>query len=183
MWKIIGLFLRKNYLLRCSGWLSLLNWIRTLTLSLLLKLPSRKLDTWFVVWIFFLLKLLCISVNPSYDHEYSYYIWTGAPICYLELLDKLQKGIYRTVGPSLAASLEHLAHGQIVARLNLVYMCYFGRCSSELARLVLLPYSWGRSTRYSDRLHDFSVTIPIYYKDVYVNSVFPCTAKLKSNLL
>ena len=36
----------------------------------------------------------------------------------------------------------------------------------------------GRSTRYSDRLHDFSVTIPRCYKDVYVNSFFPHTAKL-----
>ena len=36
--------------------------------------------------------------------------WAGAPICYLELLDKLQKQISRTVGRSLAASLEPLAH-------------------------------------------------------------------------
>ena len=27
MWKWMGLFLRKNHLLRCWGWLSLLNWI------------------------------------------------------------------------------------------------------------------------------------------------------------
>ena len=33
------------------------------------------------------------------------------------------------------------------------------------------------STRYSDRLHDFSVTIPRYYKDVYVNSFFTRTAR------
>ena len=46
--------------------------------------------------------------------------------CFLELLDKLEKRICRTVGPSLAASLEPL--------------------------------------------HDFSVTIPRYYKDVNVNS-------------
>ena len=32
------------------------------------------------------------------------------------------------------------------------YKYYFGRCSSELAQLVALPYSWRRSTRYSDRL-------------------------------
>ena len=38
---------------------------------------------------------------------------------------------------------------------------------------TLLPHSQGRSTRYSDRLHDFSVTIPRYYKDAYVNSFFP----------
>ena len=37
-------------------------------------------------------------------------IWAGAPSCYLELLDKLQKPICRIVGPSLAASLELLAH-------------------------------------------------------------------------
>ena len=38
------------------------------------------------------------------------HVWDGAPTCYLELLDKLQKWIYRTVCPSLAASLELLAH-------------------------------------------------------------------------
>ena len=35
-----------------------------------------------------------------------------------------------------------------------------------------------RSTRYSDRLHDFSVTISRCHKDVYVNSFFPCTDSL-----
>ena len=77
-----------------------------------------------------------------------------------------------------AASLEHLAHCRNVASLNHFYRHYFGRCSSELAQLVPLPFSRGRSTRYSDRLHDFSVTIPTCYKDVYVNSFFPCTAQL-----
>ena len=33
MWKWMGLFLRKNHLLRCWGWLSLPNWIEALTLS------------------------------------------------------------------------------------------------------------------------------------------------------
>ena len=70
---------------------------------------------------------------------YCCYIWAGAPSCYLELLDKLQKQICRTVGPSLPASLEPLAH-------HLFYRYYFGRCSSELAQLVPLPYSRGRST-------------------------------------
>ena len=59
---------------------------------------------------------------------------------------------------------------------------YFGRCSSELAQLVPLPYSRGRSTRYSDRLHDFSVTISRCYKDVYVNSFSPRTARLCNSL-
>ena len=61
MWKWICLFLRKNRLLRCLGWLSLLNWVGALTLSLLLKLPPRKLEPWFVLWSFFLMRLLCIE--------------------------------------------------------------------------------------------------------------------------
>ena len=42
--------------------------------------------------------------------EYCCQVWAGAPSYYLELLDKVQKRIYRTVGPSLAAPLEPLAH-------------------------------------------------------------------------
>ena len=47
--------------------------------------------------------------------EYCCHVWAGAPSCYLELLDKLQKRIGRTVGPSLATSLKHLAHCRNVA--------------------------------------------------------------------
>ena len=104
--------------------------------------------------------------------EYCCYVWAGAPICYFHWLDKLQKRICRIVGTSLAASLEPLTHRRNVASLSLVYRYYFGRCSSELAQLVSLPFSRGRSTCYSDRLHDFAVTIPVCYKDVYVNSTF-----------
>ena len=109
---------------------------------------------------------------------YCCHVWTGTPSCYLKLLDKLQKRICRTIGPSLAASLEPLAHRRNVASLSLFCRYYFGRCSSELAQLVPLPYSRGRSTCYSDRLHDFSVTVPRCYKDVYVNSFFPHTVRL-----
>ena len=100
--------------------------------------------------------------------EYCCHVWAGAPSCYLELLNKLQKRMCRTVDPSLAASLEPLAHHQNVTSLSLFYRYYFGRCSSELAQLILLPYSCGRSTCYSPRC----------YKDVYVNSFFPRTARL-----
>ena len=79
--------------------------------------------------------------------EYCCHVWPGGPSCYLELLDKLQKRICLTVGSSLAASLEPLAHRQNVASLSLFYWHYFGRCSSELAQLVPIPFSRGRSTR------------------------------------
>ena len=81
--------------------------------------------------------------------EYYCHVWPGAPSYYLELLDKLQKWICRTLGPS-----KPLANCRNVATLRLFYRYYFGRCLSELAHLVPLPYSRGRSTRYSDRLHD-----------------------------
>ena len=63
--------------------------------------------------------------------EYCCHVWAGAPSCYLELLDKLQKRKCRTVGPSLAASLEPLAHHRNVASLSLFSKYYFERCSSE----------------------------------------------------
>ena len=47
--------------------------------------------------------------------EYCCHAWAGAPSCYLKLLDKVQKRICRTVGPSLADSLEPLAHYRNVA--------------------------------------------------------------------
>ena len=69
-----------------------------------------------------------------------------------------------------------------MANLSLFCRYYFGRCSSELAQLFPLPFSRGMSTHYSDRLHDFSVTIPRCYKDVYANSFFPRTAKLWNSM-
>ena len=122
------------------------------------------------------------TMLPSIEYCGHIWVWAGAPSCYLELLDKLQKQICRTLGPSLAASLKPLAHGWNVASLSLFCRYYFGRCFSELAELVPLPFSWGRSTHYSDRLHDFSVTIPRCYKDVYVSSFFPRTARLWNSL-
>ena len=73
--------------------------------------------------------------------EYCCHVWAGAPGCCLELLDKLQKQICRTVGPSPDASLEPLARCRNVVILSLFYRYYFGRCSSELAQLVPLPFS------------------------------------------
>ena len=70
--------------------------------------------------------------------EYCSYIWHSAPSCYLEFLDKLQKRIRRTSGPSLTTSLELLGHRQNVARLSLIYRYYFARCSFELDQLVPL---------------------------------------------
>ena len=180
MWKWMGLFLRKNNLLRCWGWLSLLNWIGALRLSLLLKLSPRKLKLWFVLWSFFLLRSLCISINLPYSHVWNTVVMPGLVLlvaiwsCWISY-----KNGYGSFTCCISAPLTHC---QNVASLSLFCSYYFGRCSSELAQLVPLPYSWGRSTRYSDRLHDFSVAIPRCYKDVYVNSFFRLTVRLCNSL-
>ena len=77
MWKWVGLFLKKNHLLRCCGWLSLLNWIGALTLPVLLKLSPRKLAPWCVIWSFFLLGFLCIPINLPYDHAWNTFVMSG----------------------------------------------------------------------------------------------------------
>ena len=143
------------------------------------KTTSKKIETLICSMKFLspgvALHLYKSTIQPCI--EYCCHVWAGAPSWYLELLDKIKKEICRTVGPSLAASPEPVAHHQNVACLSLFYSYYFGTCSSELTQLVPL-YSQGVSTRYSDRLHDFFVTIPWCYKDVYVNCSFPPTAGL-----
>ena len=75
-----------------------------------------------------------------------------------------------------------LAHLRNAASLSLSFVYYFGRCSSELDELVPLPPHRGRSTCCSNRLHDFSVTIPGCCKNFYVNSFFPHTPRLWNSL-
>ena len=134
----------------------LLNWIGTLTLSLLLKLPPRKLKPWFAPWSFFLLRLLFISINLSYSLVWNLLsCWSISSSCYMDMLDKLQKKLCMTAGPSFIASLETWAHHQNVASASLFYKYYFGGCSFKLAKLVPLPHSHGKSTRYSNSLHNF----------------------------
>ena len=50
------------------------------------------------------------GLYPNAYYEDCCHIWAGAPSYYLELLEKLQKQICKTDGPSLAASLEPLVH-------------------------------------------------------------------------
>ena len=88
------------------------------------------------------------------------YVLAGPSICCLEMLDKQQKQVYRKYIAKaysksryiLAAFIEPMGHHWGVAEV--------------LAELVAFSYSFRRSTHYSDRLYDFSVTIPRCYKDL-----------------
>ena len=116
-------------------------------------------------------------MNPPYVHVWNTVVTSGlVPLVATWNCQTSCKNKYVVL--LLAASLEPLADRRNVASLSLFYRYYFGRFSSELAQLVPLPFSRGRCTLYSDRLHDFLVTIPRCYKDGYVNSFFSHTARL-----
>ena len=100
--------------------------------------------------------LLCINKSTILScMEYYCHFWNDAPSCYLEMLDKLQKPIYKIIAPLFVATLEPLAYHRNGAILIVFYRYSFGRYSSELAQLVPLPYCQASPTRYSDRLGEF----------------------------
>ena len=68
------------------------------------------------------------------------------------------------IGLCRTTFLETLACRRNVASLRLFCRHYFGRFSSELAQMVPLHHFRGSSIRHSDRLYDFSVTIPRCFK-------------------
>ena len=104
---------------------------------------------------------------------YCLYDQVGAPSYSLNIQDEVRKQECGTDNHSF----ETLPHCLNVATLSFFCRYCFGRCSSELAELFLLPYLSGISTRYSNRLHDFSVTILGCCNDVSVSSFFPYTTR------
>ena len=86
--------------------------------------------------------------------ECCYQAWVLGTSCYLDMLDKLQKWVCRAFNPSLAASLEPLAHHQKVASSSLFF-------SITQVYIHLNWLNWftffilvGIQTRDSNRLHN-----------------------------
>ena len=77
MRKWIDLFLRKNLLLKCLGWLSVLNWIGALCSYLNCQTVSKKIEPRFVLWNAFLPSLLYISINLPYCHTWNTGVMSG----------------------------------------------------------------------------------------------------------
>ena len=101
---------------------------------------SSKLS-WFVLRSFFLVMLPCISINLPYACMEYCHLWAGFSKCgYLELLDKRQNGMQDCW--SFTCCLSWTA-GWLskFSQCKFCYRYYFGRCSSELAQQVPLPYS------------------------------------------
>ena len=78
--KWVVLFSKKIHLLPCWDYLYPLNRIGPLILSVLLKLPPRKLKLWIVLWSFFLLRFLFISwIFHTVLYRILLSVWAGAP--------------------------------------------------------------------------------------------------------
>ena len=116
--KMCGSVLKENNLLRSWGQLYLLNWIGALTLTLLLKLSSRKSEPWFAVWSFFPLRLFCISINLLNGHAWN----TAAMSRLVPLVATWDYWISYKNGYTrllvLQRPLEPLAHCQICSQLK-----------------------------------------------------------------
>ena len=141
MWKWMGLFLRKKASFKMLGltFYSKLEW--GCYIISIAKTASKKIGALICSMKFLspevALYLYKSTICPCM--EYCCHVWAGAPSCYLELLDKLQKRICRTVGLSLAASLEPLAHCR-----NVVSLSHFYR-HTEFCQLWIFPWiilSW-----------------------------------------
>ena len=100
-----------------------INWRRGSYPTSIAKIYSKKVGGFIPSMKFFYpgaaLYLYKSTIRPYMEN--CCHVWAVPPSCYLELLDKLQKRICWTVGPSLAASLETLADRWNVASLSLFW--------------------------------------------------------------
>ena len=110
--------------------------------------------------------------------EYCCHVLADVPSCYWELLEKLLKQIWRTVGDSLAASIEPMAHHRNVASLSLFYWYLVDVLQNWLNWFHFLFLEGGLLVI----LIDCMIFCHHSYKDVYVNSFFPRTARLWNSL-
>ena len=107
--KIDESVLERNFFLRSWDWSfsSKLDWCSYIG-------SIAKID-WFVIWNFFLLRLLFISLNLPYSLVWNTVVMCVAPSCYLNLLDKLLKRLCST------DFLEPFAHHRKSSSFNLFF--------------------------------------------------------------
>ena len=144
------------------------------------KTAFRKLKPWFILWSFFLLRLLFIYINLPVAISGL----VGAYSYLLNVFDKLQKVWYEGITWRYGCQTYLSCFSWT---LGSPWKCglpksflrqYFGKCSSELKEMVSLSYSHVKSTPNFNRFFDFSFTICRCYKNVFVNNFFSHTAWL-----
>ena len=125
MWKWMSLLLRKKSSFKMLGltFSSKLDW--SSYIISIAKTISKKIGALIHSMKFLFPEVALYLYKSTIRPSMKYWCRVWASSCYLEFLDKLQKQICRTVGPSHVASLEQLAHSRNVARLSLFYRYYF----------------------------------------------------------
>ena len=124
--------------------------------------------------------LICLTSLVSFDQSWLLLFSNGAIDVKNPVLE--EKSSLKMPRLSFSCRLDWDLTLSLLLRLSPRKMVYFGRCLSELTQRVPLPYSQGRSNRYSNRFRNFTVTIPRCYKDAYVSSFFRSTPKLRNSL-
>ena len=137
------------------------------------KTSSKKIGA--LIYYVFLLRLFCISINLPYGHAWNTVAMSGlvllvanwncsisyksryAGLLVLHLLPFLNPGLIVEMQPAQIFSI-----GITFVDVDLKWLNCFH-----------FFYSRGIFTHFSDKCHDFSVTIPRCYKDVCVNRVIP----------
>ena len=101
--KIMGLFLKKIYLLVCWDCLLLITWIGVSCTVSIAENASKKIRA-LIHCVKFISSEVALYPYKSiiqFFLEYFCHVWTGSSSCCLDMLDKLQKQVCWTVGPSL----------------------------------------------------------------------------------
>ena len=61
------------------------------------------------------------------------HVLASVPNCYLDMFQKLQKRLHRTIPHALVVSLEPIAHCRNMGSISLFCEYYFYKCSSDMA--------------------------------------------------
>ena len=128
---------------------------------LLLKLLHGRMEIWSIPWSF-LSSMVALYLQKSTTEPL---LLIAAWKCYISWRYR-----YRAVGHILNASLKSWTH-RWISQSKSFYSYYFGRCKSDL-----VPFSYGRSTCYSNKLKNFLITIPTWFH--HVNSLLPRATRL-----
>ena len=113
VWKWVSVFEGKSSFKKLGIFFSSKLYWGSYIVSILKRRLRKKLEPWFVLQSFFLLKSLFVSINLPYGLAWNTVAMSGqagALGCYLDMLVNLRKQVWKTVGPTLAASLEPLGH-------------------------------------------------------------------------
>ena len=175
----MGLSLMKNHLIRCWICLSLHNLIGTSLLSLFLKLPPRELDLSMKFFCSEVALYLYRSIIQLLYKQCSCHVWVDAPNCSkLDIDDRLQKRVCRTIDLTLAPSLELLTHLRIVASLSV--FCRYNVLLNRLNLFHVLVFVGGTLViLVGFFLSPFLDVTGMY---LFVNNFFVRTARLWNSL-